>query len=149
MWSGYGHHVFSIFLQVKEIIIRELISNPKVYIWDGKGEDLLLLTTYQCQSSVKVWCFIFFFNFSEPNPHLGHLALADAFIITADSISMLSEACTTGYVQENDYLFPFYHSLDDTETSSSTQEASVCCGCWMVYMEILWVPEDPSWKRSC
>ncbi|KAG2262718.1 hypothetical protein Bca52824_069797 [Brassica carinata] len=47
---------------------RELISNPKVYIWDGK----------------------------EPNPHLGHLALADAFIITADSISMLSEACTTG-----------------------------------------------------
>jgi len=50
MWSGYGHHVFSIFLQVKEIIIRELISNPKVYIWDGKGEDLLLLTTYQRQS---------------------------------------------------------------------------------------------------
>ena len=32
-----------------------------------------------------------------PNPHLGHLALADAFVITADSVSMLSEACTTGY----------------------------------------------------
>ncbi|WZZ23023.1 hypothetical protein YC2023_124410 [Brassica napus] len=55
--------------KVKEIITRELRSNPKVYIWDGK----------------------------DPNPHLGHLALADAFIITADSISMLSEACTTGY----------------------------------------------------
>ncbi|CAN7069394.1 unnamed protein product [Brassica rapa subsp. trilocularis] len=54
--------------KVKEIITGELRSNPKVYIWDGK----------------------------EPNPHLGHLALADAFIITADSISMLSEACTTG-----------------------------------------------------
>ncbi|RID42738.1 hypothetical protein BRARA_J02600 [Brassica rapa] len=54
--------------KVKEIITRELRSNPKVYIWDGK----------------------------DPNPHLGHLALADAFIITADSISMLSEACTTG-----------------------------------------------------
>ncbi|KAL0736481.1 hypothetical protein Bca4012_012691 [Brassica carinata] len=53
---------------VKEIITRELSSNSKVYIWDGK----------------------------DPNPHLGHLALADAFIITADSISMLSEACTTG-----------------------------------------------------
>ena len=29
---------------------------------------------------------------------MGHLALADAFIITADSVSMLSEACSTGYV---------------------------------------------------
>ncbi|CAH8343975.1 unnamed protein product [Eruca vesicaria subsp. sativa] len=54
--------------KVKEIIARELMSNPKVYIWDGR----------------------------DPNPHLGHLALADAFIITADSVSMLSEACTTG-----------------------------------------------------
>ncbi|GKC72317.1 fission protein ELM1-like protein, partial [Tanacetum coccineum] len=31
-----------------------------------------------------------------PNPHLGHLAWADAFVITADSVSMLSEACSTG-----------------------------------------------------
>uniref|UniRef100_A0A1J3GVR9 Mitochondrial fission protein ELM1 n=2 Tax=Noccaea caerulescens TaxID=107243 RepID=A0A1J3GVR9_NOCCA len=54
--------------KVAEIITGELSSNSKVYIWDGK----------------------------DPNPHLGHLALADAFIITADSISMLSEACTTG-----------------------------------------------------
>lgn len=29
---------------------------------------------------------------------MGHLAWADAFVITADSISMLSEACSTGYV---------------------------------------------------
>lgn len=29
---------------------------------------------------------------------MGHLALADAFVITADSVSMLSEACSTGYV---------------------------------------------------
>ncbi|XP_062112695.1 mitochondrial fission protein ELM1-like isoform X3 [Humulus lupulus] len=33
---------------------------------------------------------------SSLNPHLGHLAWADAFVITADSVSMLSEACTTG-----------------------------------------------------
>ena len=32
-----------------------------------------------------------------PNPHLGYLALADAFVITAGSVSMLSEACYTGY----------------------------------------------------
>lgn len=34
---------------------------------------------------------------SEPNPHMGHLAWADAFIVTADSVSMLSEVCSTGY----------------------------------------------------
>ncbi|XP_010452536.1 PREDICTED: mitochondrial fission protein ELM1-like isoform X1 [Camelina sativa] len=54
--------------KVADIITGELSSNSKVYIWDGK----------------------------DPNPHLGHLALADTFIITADSISMLSEACSTG-----------------------------------------------------
>ncbi|PWZ45540.1 Xylose isomerase [Zea mays] len=31
----------------------------------------------------------------EPKPNKGHLAWADAFVITADSISMLSEACST------------------------------------------------------
>lgn len=30
------------------------------------------------------------------NPYLAYLALADAFIVTADSISMLAEACATG-----------------------------------------------------
>jgi mitochondrial fission protein ELM1 len=54
--------------KVVEVITGELSSNSKVYIWDGK----------------------------DPNPHLGHLALANTFIITADSISMLSEACSTG-----------------------------------------------------
>lgn len=29
---------------------------------------------------------------------MAHLACADAFVITADSVSMLSEACSTGYV---------------------------------------------------
>nr|CAB3484469.1 unnamed protein product [Digitaria exilis] len=51
-----------------DIILKEFRTHPKVYIWDGQ----------------------------DPNPHLGHLAWADAFIITADSISMLSEACSTG-----------------------------------------------------
>ncbi|GJR59787.1 mitochondrial fission protein ELM1 [Tanacetum coccineum] len=32
---------------------------------------------------------------SELNPHMGHLASADAFIVTTISVSMLSEACTT------------------------------------------------------
>lgn len=54
--------------KIRAIILREFGDHPKVYIWDGE----------------------------EPNPHMGHLAWADAFIITADSVSMLSEACSTG-----------------------------------------------------
>ncbi|OWM79066.1 mitochondrial fission protein ELM1-like [Punica granatum] len=54
--------------KVSRVIKKELASDPKVCIWDGEGS----------------------------NPHMGHLAWADAFIVTADSVSMLSEVCTTG-----------------------------------------------------
>ncbi|KAJ7981195.1 Mitochondrial fission protein ELM1 [Quillaja saponaria] len=54
--------------KVSNIIVRELGNNPKVYIWDGQGT----------------------------NPHMGHLAWGDAFVVTADSVSMISEACSTG-----------------------------------------------------
>ncbi|XP_027346745.1 mitochondrial fission protein ELM1 [Abrus precatorius] len=54
--------------KVSNVIVKELGNNPKVYIWDGQG----------------------------PNLHMGHLAWADAFVVTADSVSMISEACTTG-----------------------------------------------------
>ncbi|CAM8952549.1 unnamed protein product [Rhodiola kirilowii] len=53
---------------VSNIIERKLRKHPKVCIWDGVGK----------------------------NPHLANLAWADAFVITADSVSMLSEACSTG-----------------------------------------------------
>ncbi|KAL5132033.1 Mitochondrial fission protein ELM1 [Glycine soja] len=54
--------------KLSNIIVKELGNNPKVYIWDGQ----------------------------EPNPQMGHLAWADAFVVTADSVSMISEACSTG-----------------------------------------------------
>ncbi|XP_048137100.1 mitochondrial fission protein ELM1 isoform X2 [Rhodamnia argentea] len=54
--------------KVSSIIVKQLGDNPKVFIWDGQ----------------------------EPNPHMGHLAWADAFVVTADSISIISEACSTG-----------------------------------------------------
>ncbi|XP_054801998.1 mitochondrial fission protein ELM1-like isoform X2 [Prosopis cineraria] len=54
--------------KISRCLVREFSTNPKVTIWDGEG----------------------------PNPHMGHLAWADAFVITADSVSMLSEACSTG-----------------------------------------------------
>ncbi|CAA0829223.1 Mitochondrial fission protein ELM1 [Striga hermonthica] len=49
-------------------IIKEVGTVTKIHIWDGEGQ----------------------------NPHMGHLAWADAFVVTADSVSMLSEACSTG-----------------------------------------------------
>ncbi|KAK4777736.1 hypothetical protein SAY87_017923 [Trapa incisa] len=54
--------------KVSSFIVKQLGHNPKVYIWNGE----------------------------EPNPYKGHLAWADAFVITADSVSMISESCSTG-----------------------------------------------------
>lgn len=53
----------------QQAIIRdELKDDPNVFFWDGTG----------------------------PNPYLGFLAWADAVLVTADSVSMLSEAATAG-----------------------------------------------------
>ncbi|KAF5809925.1 putative mitochondrial fission protein ELM1 [Helianthus annuus] len=56
--------------KVANFMRKELGDHPKIYVYDGE----------------------------EPNPHIGHLAWIDAFIVTADSISMLSEACSTGSI---------------------------------------------------
>ena len=37
---------------------------------------------------------------SDPSMQMGHLAWADAFVVTADSVSLISEACSTGYAYE-------------------------------------------------
>uniref|UniRef100_A0A2C9VYD3 Uncharacterized protein n=1 Tax=Manihot esculenta TaxID=3983 RepID=A0A2C9VYD3_MANES len=54
----------------------------------------------------------------RPNPHMGHLAWADAFVTTADSVSIISEACCPGkpiYVMGSERciwkLSYFYKSL--------------------------------------
>ncbi|CAA0842970.1 Mitochondrial fission protein ELM1 [Striga hermonthica] len=65
---------------IMDILTDKLSDHPKVYIWNGE----------------------------DPNPHMGHLAWADAFVITADSVSMLSEACSTGYVQ---YIYNIYQNF--------------------------------------
>ncbi len=51
-----------------EAILREQLSGIPSYFWDGQGE----------------------------NPYFGLLALADVIVVTSDSISMVSEACSTG-----------------------------------------------------
>lgn len=49
-------------------IIREALTGPNAYVWDGSGE----------------------------NPLLGFLALADAVLVTSDSTNMAVEAAATG-----------------------------------------------------
>ena len=48
--------------------LRAGLATDPAQIWDGQGE----------------------------NPYFGYLGLADAIVVTADSISMVSEACCTG-----------------------------------------------------
>lgn len=51
-----------------EAALRDALAQTPAYIWDGAGE----------------------------NPYLAYLALADHIVVTADSVNMVSEACTTG-----------------------------------------------------
>lgn len=51
-----------------ERILREALAGVPAWIWDGQGE----------------------------NPYPGMLALADAIVVTCDSVSMTSEACSSG-----------------------------------------------------
>ena len=49
-------------------LLRRKLENLTAVVWDGSGE----------------------------NPYFAYLALADAFLVTADSVSMISEAAATG-----------------------------------------------------
>ncbi|MBX6366778.1 MAG: mitochondrial fission ELM1 family protein [Rhodospirillales bacterium] len=51
-----------------ERLLRERLSGLPAFIWDGNGD----------------------------NPYFGFLALADAIVVTGDSVSMVSEAAATG-----------------------------------------------------
>ncbi|OYQ32670.1 hypothetical protein CHU95_18050 [Niveispirillum lacus] len=51
-----------------EAILRQSLADLPVFLWDGSG----------------------------PNPYFGMLALADALIVTSDSVAMVSEAASTG-----------------------------------------------------
>ncbi|HXH02081.1 MAG TPA: mitochondrial fission ELM1 family protein [Candidatus Competibacteraceae bacterium] len=51
-----------------ERVLRERLAAVASVVWDGTGE----------------------------NPYFGYLGLADAIVVTGDSVSMVSEACSTG-----------------------------------------------------
>lgn len=88
------------FLQHSKIVVKELGMDPKVHIWNGEGgtDTIICIGFAQLQFYLDDHLIYIFLKSSEPNPHMGHLAWADVFVVTADSVSMLSEACSTGYV---------------------------------------------------
>lgn len=51
-----------------ERVLRQALTGASIEFWDGRGD----------------------------NPYFGYLALADAIIVTCDSVNMVSEACATG-----------------------------------------------------
>ena len=71
-----------------EAILRARLSGPNAEVWDGNGE----------------------------NPYFAYLALADVIVCTCDSVSMVSEACSTGkpvYVIELDGGSPKFRTFLD------------------------------------
>ncbi|CAF1774293.1 unnamed protein product [Brassica napus] len=91
--------------KVSRVIFKELGDNPKVFIWNGQ----------------------------EPNPYMGHLAWGDAFVVTADSVSLISEACSTGkpvYVIGADHckwkIADFHKSLRNEESFAHLQVSKTC-----------------------
>ena len=68
--SGYGLMVTASRRTGEEnaAIINESLRHENIYVWDGQGE----------------------------NPYFAFLGTADFMIVTADSVSMISEAATTG-----------------------------------------------------
>ena len=83
--------------QETEDTLRTILSQSPSWFWDGKGE----------------------------NPYLGLLGLADAFVVTADSVSMISEACSTGkpvYIaalEGGSEKFEYFH--EDLQNSGMTR----------------------------
>jgi mitochondrial fission protein ELM1 len=76
-----------------EMALRQGLEGAPQFFWDGKGD----------------------------NPYLGILALADAIVVTSDSVSMVSEACATGkpvhvfsFGEEPKKLRRFHKSLMDS-----------------------------------
>ena len=84
-------------------ILHNILKDTKAFIWDGNGE----------------------------NPYIGILAWADTILVTADSVSMLSEACTTG---KPVYMIPLDGGgarLDKLHTNLQTS------GCLRIFKGIL------------
>jgi mitochondrial fission protein ELM1 len=69
----------------------------------------LIAKTFEADGRVSVW------DLTGDNPYRGILALADGFVVTTDSVSMVSEAVATGRpVSVFDLDFPRHRSFVQT-----------------------------------
>lgn len=95
-----------------------MISNMAITL----GSSLFVTTSRRTSEEVLaklkdiIKCPVYFHdpNKQRANPYYAFLALANAVIVTGDSISMCSEACATGkpvYIYAPDELIPEKHSL--------------------------------------
>ncbi|KAF2537266.1 hypothetical protein F2Q68_00022230 [Brassica cretica] len=86
--GGYGKSISHVIIGLKTVKgTKQLKLDPTIYdalIKEKVKEILSFATSYQV------------IMYAEPNPYMGHLAWGDAFVVTADSVSLISEACSTG-----------------------------------------------------
>lgn len=54
------------------------------------ADNIAVLKQRLCGPDARIW------DFQGPNPYFGYLGLADAIVVTCDSATMVSEACSTG-----------------------------------------------------
>jgi len=116
---------------------------------NAQGGSLLLTTSARTPPSAAatlidgLTCPAHCFDWSVPagdNPYYGYLALADALIVTADSIAMLSDACATG---KPTYIFDFLHE-PATDSQTAGQNARLWdkawLGAWFYRQLMAWGP---------
>ena len=88
--------------KVDDKTIKKLISSLNQFSIDNKC-SLMITTTSRTSEPLKEALIsltknpnIIVWTAGSRNPYLGFLGIADAIIVTSDSINMISEACSTG-----------------------------------------------------
>lgn len=98
---------------------RDLANKIDLFFGDKKGSLLITNSrrtseeaTEVLKKNIKTKFYFHDFHSTAENPYFGYLALADAIIASGDSISMCSEACSTGkpvYIYSPDDITPQKH----------------------------------------
>jgi hypothetical protein len=91
-----------------EALARDLAATVSAMAADAGG-SLLVSTSRRSAGAVEALisalrdpCHVYRWDDEGDNPYFGYLALADAFVVTGDSVSMCSEAC---YVSRPVYIY--------------------------------------------
>ena len=81
--------------------IKALVSNLKSVCADGAGLAVTLSRRTGAENEEAIRLGLadlpaWIWDGTGDNPYMGFLGLADAIVVTEDSVSMVSEACSTG-----------------------------------------------------